>query len=87
MFFPLCDRPLTDVCLPQYINGVTGSKVFVHQVAGPDQDALKGSTLSLIVSILSAGTFFGSLAAGDLADYIGRNWTIIMGCFIYTTGE
>lgn len=39
------------------------------------------------MSILSAGTFFGSLTAGDLADYIGRKWTIIMGCFIYMVVE
>jgi MFS family permease len=30
---------------------------------------------SLITSILSAGTFFGALIAGDLADWIGRRTT------------
>lgn len=41
---------------------------------------------SLITSILSAGTFFGALIAGDLADYIGRRITIIAGCFIFIVG-
>ena len=41
---------------------------------------------SLITSILSAGTFFGALIAGDLADWIGRRTTIICGCFIFIVG-
>ena len=32
---------------------------------------------SLTTSILSAGTFFGAIIAGDVADFIGRRWTII----------
>ncbi|ORY15909.1 high affinity glucose transporter RGT2 [Clohesyomyces aquaticus] len=41
---------------------------------------------SLTTSILSAGTFFGAIMAGDIADMIGRRMTIIMGCFIFTVG-
>ncbi|KAF2814189.1 high affinity glucose transporter RGT2 [Mytilinidion resinicola] len=41
---------------------------------------------SLTTSILSAGTFFGAIIAGDVADFIGRRTTIIMGCFIFTVG-
>lgn len=41
---------------------------------------------SLITSILSAGTFFGALIAGDLADWFGRRTTIIAGCFIFIVG-
>jgi SP family sugar:H+ symporter-like MFS transporter len=41
---------------------------------------------SLIVSILSAGTFFGALISGSLADRYGRRTTIIMGCFIFMAG-
>lgn len=41
---------------------------------------------SLIVSILSAGTFFGALMAGDLADWFGRRTTIITGCFVFIIG-
>jgi MFS family permease len=42
---------------------------------------------SLITSVLSAGTFFGALAAGDLADGIGRRWTIISGCAVFCVGN
>ncbi|KAH7138223.1 general substrate transporter [Dendryphion nanum] len=41
---------------------------------------------SLTTSILSAGTFFGAIIAGDLADFIGRRVTIIVGCFIFVIG-
>ena len=41
---------------------------------------------SLIVSILSAGTFFGSLIAGSVADWIGRRSTVIAGCVIFSLG-
>jgi MFS family permease len=34
--------------------------------------------ISLIVSILSVGTFIGSLAAGIMADFTGRRWGIIL---------
>lgn len=41
---------------------------------------------SLTSSILSCGTFFGALIAGDVADFVGRRVTIITGCFIFTIG-
>jgi MFS family permease len=41
---------------------------------------------SLTTSILSAGTFFGAIIAGDVADFIGRRLTIILGCLIFTIG-
>merc|ERR1711939_316289 len=69
-----------------YINGVLGSELFVHKVEGPTADALSSSHQSLVVSILSAGTFFGALIAGDMADMIGRKWTVIFGCSIYMIG-
>ncbi|KAK5681125.1 hypothetical protein LTS10_006886 [Elasticomyces elasticus] len=69
-----------------YINGVTASPVFIHLIEGPTAEALSGPHSSLIVSILSAGTFFGALAAGDVADTIGRKWTVIAGCGIYIIG-
>jgi len=69
-----------------YINGVTGSAVFIHTIEGPNAKHLTGPHNSLIVSILSAGTFFGALIAGDTADRIGRRTTIIIGCGIYMVG-
>lgn len=70
-----------------YINGVTGSQVFINLIEEPGTEALRGSYLSLITSILSAGTFFGAIIAGDVADIIGRKWTVIAGCFIYIIGK
>jgi MFS family permease len=69
-----------------YINGVLGSQIFYHALEGPLAKQVSDSHQSLIVSILSAGTFFGALIAGDLADFIGRKWTVIMGCLIYLIG-
>lgn len=68
-----------------YINGVTGAKVFINMI-DPGQSTLSSSHNSLIVSILSAGTFFGAIAAGDVAERIGRKWTVIIGCLVYLFG-
>ena len=38
---------------------------------------ITGSQSAQIVSILSAGTFFGALAAAPLADFVGRKWALI----------
>jgi MFS family permease len=68
-----------------YINGVNGIKNFVDLI-DPGQATLTSSHSSLIVSILSAGTFFGAIIAGDIAEAIGRKWTVIYGCVIYAVG-
>jgi len=69
-----------------YINGVLASRPFIDAIAGRGEAAISSSHTSLIVSILSAGTFFGALIAGDCADFFGRKWTIISGCVIYVAG-
>ncbi|OAQ63712.1 sugar porter (SP) family MFS transporter [Pochonia chlamydosporia 170] len=69
-----------------YINGVLGSSIFINAVMGPGHKELSENYSSLIVSILSCGTFFGALIAGDLADWFGRKWTVIMGCGVYMIG-
>lgn len=79
-----------------YINGVLNSPLFIEEVQGPvcpqglatpgGGCAISSNNTSLIVSILSAGTFFGALAAGDIADIYGRKWTIVAGCMIYIIG-
>lgn len=70
-----------------YINGVLGLAPFYTRVDGPSATALTSPHQSLIVSILSCGTFFGALIAGDLAEIIGRKWTIISGCGLYIVGS
>ena len=81
-----------------YISGVMAMNYFINlytgiPIPGPNaSDAeLAAFTLpayqkSLITSILSAGTFFGALIAGDLADFIGRRMTIIAGCGVFIVG-
>jgi sugar porter (SP) family MFS transporter len=69
-----------------YINGVNASELFISYIEGDGVDELSGSRTSLITSILSCGTFFGAIIAGDVADRIGRKWTVILGCFIYMVG-
>jgi MFS family permease len=69
-----------------YINGVNGSSDFIHLIMGPNATELSSSRQSLIVSILSAGTFFGAIIAGDVSERIGRKWTVILGTIIYMVG-
>jgi sugar porter (SP) family MFS transporter len=69
-----------------YINGVNGASIFIEAVEGPGAEKLSYTNSSLIVSILSIGTFFGAVIAGDVADWIGRKWTVILGCVIYAIG-
>jgi MFS family permease len=69
-----------------YINGVNGSSIFYKLVEGQNAGKLSSSHTSLITSILSAGTFFGAIIAGDVAERIGRKWTVVAGCFIYIVG-
>lgn len=35
---------------------------------------------------MSVGTFFGAIAAGDIADNLGRKYTVILACVIYAIG-
>ncbi|KAJ7205449.1 hypothetical protein GGX14DRAFT_397586 [Mycena pura] len=47
---------------------------------------LKTANKSLVVSILSAGTFFGALLAFPMADFVGRKMGIIASCVIFSLG-
>lgn len=81
-----------------YINGVLATNYAIshyNHIPVPPANAtdaqkkafaFPSSKQSLIVSILSAGTFFGALIAGDVADFIGRRATIIIGCGIFIVG-
>ncbi|KIO19081.1 hypothetical protein M407DRAFT_246291 [Tulasnella calospora MUT 4182] len=44
------------------------------------------STESLVVSILSAGTFFGALLAAPMGDFLGRKWGIVSACLVFSFG-
>ena len=81
-----------------WINGVLAMNFVVNQYTGmdaPPSDAPQAAkdafvipayTQSLVVSILSCGTFFGAIIAGDLADLFGRRTTIIVGCVVFIVG-
>lgn len=69
-----------------YISGVNGMDYFIKVIEGPDATVMSATNKSLITSILSAGTFFGALIAGDFADWIGRRLTIIIGCAVFLVG-
>jgi len=51
-----------------------------------DLFVLPGWQQSLLTGILSCGTFFGAIISGDVADRIGRRWTIISGCLVFSVG-
>ncbi|PGH17061.1 hypothetical protein AJ80_04934, partial [Polytolypa hystricis UAMH7299] len=76
-----------------YINGVLGMDFVKKQFGGPvpldvDPSGYNVATWqkSLIVSILSVGTFFGALIAGSIAEWMGRRPAIMLACLIFTIG-
>ncbi|KAF2863175.1 MSTA protein [Piedraia hortae CBS 480.64] len=74
-----------------YINSVLGMthflRVYGHENPNdPGQFAISSAQHSLIVSILSAGTFLGSLFSGLLADGIGRRTSLIAGSIVFLIG-
>ncbi|KZL72812.1 hexose transporter [Colletotrichum tofieldiae] len=56
---------------------------YVNTAGNPD---VSPSQESAIVSILSAGTFFGALASPLLADSIGRRWGLAASCWVFNLG-
>ena len=48
--------------------------------------AITTSQQSLVVSILSAGTFFGALLAAPAADSLGRRWSVVLAVLIFAAG-
>ncbi|KAK6455912.1 glucose transporter/sensor [Scheffersomyces xylosifermentans] len=47
-----------------------------------NNESFTSSETSLIVSILSVGTFFGSLSASFFSDKLGRRWTLIIATLV-----
>lgn len=44
------------------------------------------SQSSMIVSLLSAGTFFGALTAAPTGDFFGRRWGLIISVAVFVVG-
>jgi sugar porter (SP) family MFS transporter len=53
---------------------------------GVDNYFIPTNHKSLVVSILSAGTFFGALLAFPMGDLVGRKWGIVASCAIFSFG-
>ncbi|KAK2765069.1 hypothetical protein FQN54_008768 [Arachnomyces sp. PD_36] len=76
-----------------YINGVLGMEFVKKNFGGPvpieiDESGwgLQTWQKSLIVSILSLGTFFGALVSGGIAEAIGRRSTVMLSCLVFSVG-
>ncbi|CAI7675053.1 unnamed protein product [Penicillium manginii] len=62
-------------------------KLFSTGYRGSDGNlTISSSQSSAIVSILSAGTFFGALGAAPMGDFIGRRWGLIFSTGVFTLG-
>jgi MFS transporter, SP family, sugar:H+ symporter len=59
---------------------------FKQAYGDPATGTYTTSQKSLIVAILSCGTFIGALISGVLADWCGRRTTIIAGCLVFIVG-
>jgi MFS family permease len=53
---------------------------------GTDKYGFSPALTGAFVSILSCGTFFGSLSASQFCDRLGRRWGIIVTCVIFSIG-
>ncbi|KAF2721338.1 high affinity glucose transporter RGT2 [Polychaeton citri CBS 116435] len=63
------------------ISGILGMEYFQDNFSR-NGEGISGERESLIVSILSAGTFFGALLSPGLADTIGRRWGLFASCAV-----
>jgi len=76
------------------INGLKDMKDWLRTFGQPTADLvhhptgyyITSSTESLVVSILSAGTFFGALLGAPVADILGRKIGIIVACLVFSVG-
>jgi MFS transporter, sugar porter (SP) family len=67
------------------ISGVMGMD-YVKKTFPANGHSFSSSESSLIVSILSVGTFFGALFAPIPSDRIGRRWTLMIASIIFNIG-
>jgi len=64
------------------ISGILAMPFWVQQFRKPGNEGITPSEDSLIVSILSAGTFFGALLAAPAADKLGRKYGLMLSAAI-----
>jgi MFS transporter, SP family, sugar:H+ symporter len=73
------------------IGGIMGMKDWLctfgnHDPTVPIGCSISSSRQSLVVSILSAGTFFGALLAAPTADIVGRKYGIHVAVIVFCVG-
>jgi sugar porter (SP) family MFS transporter len=71
------------------ISGIIAMDFFVEKYGYLQANgvyALSSNDKSLIVSILSAGTFVGALLGYPAGDFLGRRWGLILACSIFSLG-
>jgi len=73
------------------INGIIAMSYWENQFSTGYRDTkghlnITASQQSEVVSILSAGTFFGALGAAPIADRIGRRWSLIASSIVFIFG-
>jgi SP family sugar:H+ symporter-like MFS transporter len=71
------------------INGIKDMDNWLRTFGKPNaagKYVITSSQESLVVSILSAGTFFGALLGAPAADYLGRKYGIILACLVFSGG-
>ncbi|CCA68995.1 probable monosaccharide transporter [Serendipita indica DSM 11827] len=73
------------------ISGVKEMKFWLQTFGYPKNDGSGDYTIStpdesLIVSILSLGTFFGALLAAPMGDFLGRRFGVVGACLIFSAG-
>ncbi|KAI9789463.1 MAG: High-affinity glucose transporter rgt2 [Peltula sp. TS41687] len=68
------------------IGGILEMPYWQRLFAKGNHTNITSSEKSLIVSILSAGTFFGALLASPMGDLTGRRWGLIYSTFVFTFG-
>jgi sugar porter (SP) family MFS transporter len=59
---------------------------FGHYDSVKQTCVISSSQQSLVVSILSAGTFFGALIGAPVADFIGRKFGVVIACAVFVVG-
>lgn len=67
------------------ISGVLQMESFRDYFAGKGKD-FDPNVKGTVVSILTAGCFFGALLAGFFTERLGRKWTIFLGAMIFNFG-
>ncbi|KAH9815685.1 Major facilitator superfamily sugar transporter [Teratosphaeria destructans] len=68
------------------IGGILAMPYWLKTFSTTGDNQITSDQKSEIVSILSAGTFFGALAAGPIADYAGRRFGLMISTVWFTLG-